>query len=413
MSAPSWLLDGPQTASDEPAQPWVATTLGAPHLCPPGAQHDTLIRLCWWAAGHLEYDIAFGMLTSWARQLPLADRPWTQEDVRTRLESAYAKRVPDAGRAGPLVDGSTGTGASPSRIDDLFITADLFAAEQPPEIDWIVPDFISSGEWTEVIGLMKSGKSTLVYWMIHAILHGHDFLGRTVKQGPVILYTEQDRNSLRATLERAGLLDAGNLHVLRASKTRGKAWAEVIPAVIDYASRIGVDVVVVDTLNSLAGVVDTNEDSEAQRVMGACQSAKEKGVSLVFLRHSNKKSDNLASLGLAGRGSGQFTGAMDTVAVLSTPEGEDSRYRLLIVGGRLIDHQKMHLTYKNGHHEVDPEGAPLTHDQQSKVQQAADAKAVRAILERGSASAVDMSSATGRSESTILRRLKEIGRAHV
>jgi len=169
---------------------WISDALEAPESVLPGSQHEVLRDLCFWAAGHLEPDIAEAILSSWALRLPLAGRPWTHEDVRTRLDSAYAKRVPDAGRAGPLVDGSGGMGQSPSRTLELqsFRTFDE-TVETEPGAEWFVADMLAPGCWTELLGRMKEGKSTFAMGMIGAMLEGSEFLGRATRQTKVLYLT--------------------------------------------------------------------------------------------------------------------------------------------------------------------------------------------------------------------------------
>jgi len=47
------------------------------------------------------------------------------------------------------------------------------------EIDWIVTDLISSGEWTFLVGESGVGKSMLLIQMCHCIQYGKSFLGMT------------------------------------------------------------------------------------------------------------------------------------------------------------------------------------------------------------------------------------------
>lgn len=402
---PTWVLESaPRPTAEAPGEGkrWVADILLNPEACRIGSQEETLSKLCWYAARHWEQDVAASILFAWLCRVPQrANDPWEYDHLTAKLERAYENYEPESTWYAHLVDD-----IAASTIKGLLTTAKDFAATQPEVIDWIVPRFVSPGEWTEIIGLMKSGKSTLLYWMIHAMLYGHDFLGEKPKAGSVVLYTEQDRNSLRATLGRGQLLEAEGLHILRPSQTRTLSWTKVIPGLIEAAVDIGSKVIVIDTLNTLAGVVDGNEESEAQRVLQPALLAKEAGVALVFSRHSNKNAASLASLGLAGRGSGQFTGAMDTVCVLASPHGEASSYRKLFIGGRLIDHDTLHLKYEHGHHEIDPDGEPVSDFEKQRDAERGEneAKIMKALIAQPM-NVSDLVKATGLSETTVRRRL--------
>ena len=341
---PNWLLGAPSSTPTEPTQPWVATTLAAPHLCPPGGQHDALIRLCWWAAGHLEYDIALGMLTSWARQLPLGGRPWTHEDVRSRLESAYAKRVPDAGRAGPLVDGPTGTARPSLREAIRSAKAYIQDVTDRGDGDWLVPDLLSPGCWTELLGTMKEGKSTLGMGTVAALVEGAVFLGRQTKRTNVLYLSEQAGPSLVATLRRGGVEEAENLFVLTAADTHGIPWNEVCSSVMTLAEEYGCGLIVVDTLSGLAPIED-EDDASSLAYLNALVPTKGKGIAVLFVRHSRKSG---GAINVVGRGSGAITGAMDICLRIEATMGVASQYRHLEVVSRLTGVSDEHLSYEGG-----------------------------------------------------------------
>lgn len=346
---PDWVsksaVDARISSGDAPSEPWVAEVLGNPRGCLPGTQEETLSRLCWWAAGHLPEDIARVVLSSWLSDLPLGNPfdPWTQDHLDEKLDRAYEKRPLDPGCAGPVVDDTP--------------EPDFSAYFQPvselvfPDQEWIVEDFAAPGAFTEIIGKVKRGKSTLTYQLIDAVRRGAPFLGRATVKGPVVLLTEQVGTSLKKTLERAKMLDAHDVYVLRKDglKTLG-GWTKGCRAATALCKKVGAQLLVVDTLGRLANIGgDAENKSDAVKVLDALGDARAAGVACIFVRHARKgvagEADELAD---AGRGSSAITGDMDIVLRLTTATEEDDLRRLSWESRLTDDPEDVYLQYEDG-----------------------------------------------------------------
>jgi hypothetical protein len=377
---PTWVFARPApvsiTGEGEPAGPWVSETLANPRGCKPGTQEATLARLAWWASRHLERDVAVSTLLLWAQQLPLGNKhdPWTVEHVVEKLDRAYEKRALEPGAAGPLVDDTDD--AEPA-ADDLSLFEPVNALDFPDQ-QWIVEDFAAPGAFTEIIGKVKKGKSTLTYQLIDAVRRGDAFLGRATVQGGVVLLTEQTGTSLKKTLERAGLLDADNVYVLRKQQIQKLGWRRAVRLATALCRTTGIRLIVVDTLSRLASIGGDSENSSgAVAVLDPFNDAKELGVACIFVRHARKgQSGEADEIADAARGSSAITGDMDIVLRLTSVEDD---IRCLSWESRITDDpEDVYLEYDDGTYLVveKPKGRKQRQDDE-------DLKALRDALARG------------------------------
>jgi hypothetical protein len=348
---PAWVTTAipsePATLGQD-SEPWVATTLAHPERVAPGTQEDVLTRLCWWAAHKLDRDVALAILTSWAAKLPLGNPhdPWTEQHVEDRFDRAIEKKAP------PAVEGTFVDDTKTAPFDALLAkvrTAAAFNAECTERDDWIIKDFVAPGAYTEVIGVMKEGKSTLVAAMLKALLEGDVFLERETRKTAILYITEQVGISFKATLQRAGLEDRDDLHILTIADLHGMKWSDAGDAIVQIAEKLGVGVIVVDTLARLAGII---EEDEAGSVvcLDPFIKARGKGMACVFVRHGRKSG---GAINVAARGSGAITGEMDICVRISAPEGvTGSNYRFVEIVSRFTEAQELHLEYMAGGFEI-------------------------------------------------------------
>jgi hypothetical protein len=348
---PEWVTSAipsePATLGQD-SEPWVATTLAHPERVAPGTQEDVLTRLCWWAAHKLDRDVALAILTSWAAKLPLGNPhdPWTEQHVEDRFDRAIEKKAP------PAVEGTFVDDTKTAPFDALLAkvrTAAAFNAECTERDDWIIKDFVAPGAYTEVIGVMKEGKSTLVAAMLKALLEGDVFLERETRKTAILYITEQVGISFKATLQRAGLEDRDDLHILTIADLHGMKWSDAGDAIVQIAEKLGVGVIVVDTLARLAGII---EEDEAGSVvcLDPFIKARGKGMACVFVRHGRKSG---GAINVAARGSGAITGEMDICVRISAPEGvTGSNYRFVEIVSRFTEAQELHLEYMAGGFEI-------------------------------------------------------------
>jgi AAA domain len=233
-----------------------------------------------------------------------------------------------------------------------FVTAREVALETPEEPDWLVTSLLARGAITEVDAKVKAGKSTLVMDMISAMLAGRPFLGQATKRVGVLYLTEERRPTFRALLERLGLLDAVDLHILFwTDLPRAIPWDVAVTLATQHAQAVGAGLLVVDTLSKWAGLKEESENASgaAAVAMEPLERACAAGLGVLVNRHDRKSG---GELGDSARGSSAFSGAADIVLALrrANTEGHESRRILLGVGRFDGVPEQLTIELQNGHY---------------------------------------------------------------
>jgi hypothetical protein len=370
-AVPEWVLrtpaPGPDDAGGEERGQWIANAIANLPETPAGTQHETLVRLSYWLATRNEPDIARATLLAYARLMPLSrpEEPWTLTHCDELLQSAYTKLAAKGHQPGfvtHLPGGAAGSsymalGEAEQRAAVLakIERASTWVVQEREQ--WIVEGMIAPACYTEVIGEVKRGKTTLISMLMDCVLEGKDFLGRKVRKGPIVVYTEQAGLSLEKTLERAGIRNHPDLYFLTGSASFGAPWRASVGAVIDKCVEVGSQMLFVDTLARLAGVEGEAENTSGiVSILNPFQEAKARGIACTFVRHASKSIENRSDVSRAGRGSTSITGEMDICALLYKPGVED--IRCLHVVSRLGEESDQTLQYENGVYKVLADTAP-------------------------------------------------------
>jgi hypothetical protein len=212
-----------------------------------------------------------------------------------------------------------------------WLTAMGVEAMESEEVRWLAHGLVGAGLLTELDGKAKlAGKTTLVLDLVHAIVHGEEFLGQKTAYAPVLYLTEQSGPSFKRNLSRAGLLDRSDVHILFWNRVAGHRWEAVIDAVRRKAKEVNAGLLIVDTLAQWSGVRgdDENKSGSAMQTMEPLQVATQDGLAVIASRHDRKSG---GEVGDSGRGSSAFVGAVDIVLHLQrlpSSEGKE-RQRLL------------------------------------------------------------------------------------
>jgi len=229
--------------------------------------------------------------------------------------------------AGLMVDGlremhSSGPDGGSERKELRCVTARQLAAQSPEDVAWIAPPWIASGAITELDGRPKAaGKTTFLLHLVRAVLDGGQFLGQHTMRTPVVLLSEQGPMSLRATLERARLLERDDLYIVLWRDVRGTSWPSVVDGAVALCAKVGASLLIVDTLPQFAAMVGDSENDAgaALEAMEPLQAAAAHGLGIVVSRHDRKAGGDV---GESGRGSSAFAGAVDIVLALRRGDGE-------------------------------------------------------------------------------------------
>lgn len=318
----------------EVSEPWIAATLSSPGLCTPGSQDETLTKLAWYAAHHWPQDIAVAVLWTWLAAVPCSGAPWTKHHVVEKVDRAYRKAVPNS--EARLIDDQR-------PLSEKVRTADVVTQEDD-STKWLIPDFLAPGSYTELLGPMKEGKTSLAMSMVAKLVTGQPFLERPVTRCSVLYLTEQTGVSLRETLLRSSL-SSTNLHILTISDIFREKWANTVPECVRYAREAGIQVIVVDTLSRLAGVEDEQHSGVAMHMLHPFAEAREANIAALFIRHTRKSG---GAINMAGRGSGAITGEMDICLRLTAVGALEENVRLLEWVNRFGSIGEEQIFYREG-----------------------------------------------------------------
>jgi len=227
-----------------------------------------------------------------------------------------------------------------------FITSKELYESNPEPVNWICKPWLAAEAITELDGKAKTaGKTTWALAMCRAILTGGEFLGEPTKQSAIVYLTEESRTSFRAAIDRAGIGESDDFHLLFWRETHqlqdradlGTVWEQIIDNAVQYAENKGAAVLVVDTFAQFARLVGDRENiaGDVLSAMWPLQKARDAGLAVLVIRHERKEG---GSIGDSGRGSSAMSGAMDIVLRLNRPNGKPSgNYRQLDAVSRFDD----------------------------------------------------------------------------
>lgn len=244
----------------------------------------------------------------------------TAGDVYTpRLDNVV--NLPNVQRYNTETDSFITTPVVPMKeMKDRFLTAAELCAMVPEDPEWIAKPYVVVGGITELTGQIKSGKSTLLGYMVKRLVDGGDFLGEQTNPGPVIYLTEQTPTTFREILERSHLSESNDLHILTWHDVRADKWPTVVQEAIDKAVREDARVLIIDTLPQFAGLRGDTENNagDALEAILPVQAAAQAGLAVIIVRHDRKSGGEVGS---SSRGSSAFGGAVDIILQLKKAEG--------------------------------------------------------------------------------------------
>ncbi len=242
-------------------------------------------------------------------------------------------------------------GAAPTAPAGWRTAAEL-AWATPERVDWIVEGLLAVGAVTDLSAKVKVGKTTFVAAAIAAVLQGRPFIGQATRRVPVLYLSEERTPSFRQLLERVGLSEEQDLHVLLRQDARGQRWPDTVADAVRLAGECAAGLLVVDTLPDWAefGGDAENSAGAALAAIRPLHAAAAAGLAVLFLRHDRKSG---GELGDSGRGSSAIAGAADILFSLryATTNGHPNR-RLLTGQGRfdaVVRHRLLEL--RDGHYE--------------------------------------------------------------
>jgi hypothetical protein len=212
-----------------------------------------------------------------------------------------------------------------------FHTAEEVARLAPSEVTWVAKPFIAEGALTVLDGKPKSaGKTTFLSHVVRKVLGGEPFLDEPTKRTPVVLLTEERAVTFRRVLERAGLTESCDFHLLFRDEVHGQPWSDVAKAARARCDETRAKLLIVDTLGAFAVGFERSPES-MRTALAPLYDAARSGLAVLAVRHERKSG---GTVGESGMGSTAMTAGVDIVLALQRPKNYSGSGRVLYARSR-------------------------------------------------------------------------------
>jgi hypothetical protein len=187
------------------------------------------------------------------------------------------------------------------------------SATDPPQLAWTWEGLLAGGSVTLLTGLWKSGKSTLLSFLLAQRRRGGILLDRFVMPGASMVISEEPADVWR---RRSRCLDFGPNLSLYCRPFAGKPylwqWKRFVEQLVQEQESQHIDLVAIDPL---AGVLPASENNVSALVaaLQPLRELTERGAAVLLLHHPAKED---GGLGKAARGSGALPAFADIVLEL-------------------------------------------------------------------------------------------------
>lgn len=205
-------------------------------------------------------------------------------------------------------------GGSSSSVPQLTSAADLLAL--PDTVArWVVDGFLGEGCLSLLAGKPGAGKTTLARDLALRIAQGGTWLGRTVKQGPVLyLALEEHERQVKKHMVKMGMVAEDPLHFFIGGIPPGKG----LGILTDLVRRVQPVFVVIDPLDSFLQVRRINEYGEVYAALRPLvRFVRDTDLHILLVHHAGKGEGNPEDAFL---GSTALSGAVDTNMLLEVSD---------------------------------------------------------------------------------------------
>lgn len=199
-----------------------------------------------------------------------------------------------------------------------------------PPSEWAWEGVLEVGDVAVLGGNPKKGKSTFAYQLAVAVAQGRSFLGRSTRQGPVMIvvpWAEMSCAKALAYLHYAGASVDDPLWLEQATlDTSG-----LVKSLLTRAAEHRITFAVVDAYGTVFCVEDEDDNAEAIRRLGPfVQGAREACMTTVLLHHLGKRTDGTA-IGTI-RGASALGGIVDKAGIFRGVAGYATQRSLTWIG---------------------------------------------------------------------------------
>ncbi len=210
-------------------------------------------------------------------------------------------------------------------------TAAELLAEAPETPDYLIPGMVGVGWTVKIAGREKSGKGTLVFYLLGSLERQLETVFGCAYAEPVtaLIVTEEPQDALREKIERFRLNRAT---ILYGHELVGMEWAERCRYVAARAADEGHGIVFQDNISRAAGVEDEAGTELARAAETLSDECKAAGLTLIFDHHHKKGG---AAIEDKSRGGTALSGMTDNNVESVRSGGVMARFRKITCVGRL------------------------------------------------------------------------------
>lgn len=195
-----------------------------------------------------------------------------------------------------------------------------YTTAAPGEPPYILEGLIFEGTVTQLLGVIKSGKSTWLFTFLRNLLDGKPFMGQKTVATNVLYVSEQPRASLASQMIEAGLNKrfTKKLFVLDISQLWHLPWSDTITkserregrasAIRRIAEEVEAGLVIIDTFPRLAMIKEMASIGEMNEAFESIAPVTSDGRTLVLGWHERKAGGMITE---AAAGTAASGGAMD------------------------------------------------------------------------------------------------------
>lgn len=210
-------------------------------------------------------------------------------------------------------------------------TAGQLLEDVPEEVDWLIPGIVAPGWTIKLAAREKTGKGTLVWYLISCLERGEPTVFGPGRSEPVTTFvlTEEPDESTREKVAAYGVEHA---RIVGGHEFAGLTWTEKVARISESAEASGAGLVFVDNVSRAAGIEDESGPELGHRAAELADSLRARGIAGIIDHHHKKGAGNIAD---KSRGGTALAGAMDVNVEMEAVGGTGSRQRKLTARGRL------------------------------------------------------------------------------
>jgi archaellum biogenesis ATPase FlaH len=183
-----------------------------------------------------------------------------------------------------------------NRIAASFRSPTDLLATTPEDVRWLWWGLLAAGSLTVLAGREKTGKSTLVFGLLQALLSDKEsarFLDRACRPAPVVLLTEEPDSAVAEKLRLFNLTEKSTLRLLtRSGLTSGRPrLREAVALSTEEATRTGAEVLILDSFAFWSGLHGDaeNQAGAVQNAMHPLLEATSSGLAVLVVHHTTNR----------------------------------------------------------------------------------------------------------------------------